>query len=416
MATSTRTTHARNSSSLESVAVPPSPLSPATVNSPAGRTRSTRGPPAIDASQLMLTPPPSGAARPDLTARLDAFSIVSPLGSSHEKEASASTMPSPPLREQSFFAQNRTILLSGLPPSPNPSSPVPTPQMSSSSSTSISSRRPPNRRLTPLVTRSSTGGRQLLAGSLADSPMMSPRVLSPCVYVRATSLERQDAVSPRAASLGGDGADTTADGTESVTSTTTTTGDLPLAKGQLRICAIVRPSSDEKPYAIRRIVERKALARAVPKPDPRTATSVNILPSPIPCSPLSALPPLNPSHPSAVAGTKRRASPSPLSPASPHPSLRQHGRPGSPSEQPSPAQFTAAGGLPIPIRPHSALGILPGLAAVILSGHVHPGDIIEQPLPHPEAWPQTVSYTYSGCGEITDAVRANIEHLGGSAK
>lgn len=340
----------------------------------------------MDGSRRLMLTPPLSVAQPDLAARLDAFSIVSPIVGpivgSYDKEAAASTMPSPPLQERSFFAQNRAILLSGLPPSPRPSSsswsepaggggqgfsPATTPQTMSTSTTtnsttnnSRSPRKPPNRRLTPLITRGSAGSRQFLAAS-SLSPMMSPRVISPCVYVRAAGLERQNAVSPRAVSESSDGdgtgagagagADTTADGSEP-----------PLLKdGQLYICAIVRPSSDEKPYAIRRVVDRHALARAVPKPDDaQTAASVNILPSPVLHSPLSAMPSLNTS-------IKRRASPSPLSPASPHPSLRRHSRQSSQNELPSPAQFTAAGGVPIPIRTFPSLCLSLPLSAFLCS-------------------------------------------------
>ncbi len=56
---------------------------------------------------------------------------------------------------------------------------------------------------------------------------------------------------------------------------------------------------------------------------------------------------------------------------------------------------------------------LPVLAALMLSGHVRGGDTIDLPLPHPEAWPQTVAYVYTGHGDVTKAVKLNILHLGG---
>jgi len=55
----------------------------------------------------------------------------------------------------------------------------------------------------------------------------------------------------------------------------------------------------------------------------------------------------------------------------------------------------------------------PVIAALIYSGHVQTGDIIDFPLPHPEAWTQTVSYVYTGQGDLTDAVKRNILYLGG---
>lgn len=49
----------------------------------------------------------------------------------------------------------------------------------------------------------------------------------------------------------------------------------------------------------------------------------------------------------------------------------------------------------------------------MLSGHVHGKDIIDLPMPHPEAWSKTVAYVYTGQGELTDAMKQNILHLGG---
>lgn len=56
---------------------------------------------------------------------------------------------------------------------------------------------------------------------------------------------------------------------------------------------------------------------------------------------------------------------------------------------------------------------LPVLAALMLSGHVREGDIIDLPMPHPEAWLQTVGHVYTGQGELTEAVKQNISYLGG---
>ena len=53
------------------------------------------------------------------------------------------------------------------------------------------------------------------------------------------------------------------------------------------------------------------------------------------------------------------------------------------------------------------------LAALILSGHLREGDALDLPLPHPEAWTQTVAYVYTGQGGLTEAVKQNILHLGG---
>lgn len=49
-----------------------------------------------------------------------------------------------------------------------------------------------------------------------------------------------------------------------------------------------------------------------------------------------------------------------------------------------------------------------------MSGHIRKGDQIDLPLPHPEAWTETVAWVYTGRGELSDGARANIEHLGGA--
>ena len=60
-----------------------------------------------------------------------------------------------------------------------------------------------------------------------------------------------------------------------------------------------------------------------------------------------------------------------------------------------------------------ALSYLPVLALLLLSGHIRKGDQIDLPLPHPDAWSETVAWVYTGRGTLSDAARKNIEHLGG---
>ena len=48
-----------------------------------------------------------------------------------------------------------------------------------------------------------------------------------------------------------------------------------------------------------------------------------------------------------------------------------------------------------------------------MSGHIRKGDQIDLPLPHPEAWAETVAWAYTGRGQLSDGARANLEHLGG---
>lgn len=61
-----------------------------------------------------------------------------------------------------------------------------------------------------------------------------------------------------------------------------------------------------------------------------------------------------------------------------------------------------------------ALKYLPILGAIMLSGYIRRGDTIDMPLPHPEAWSDTVAYVYTGAGLASDAIKANVAHLAGT--
>ncbi|KAI5781425.1 hypothetical protein EDC01DRAFT_237350 [Geopyxis carbonaria] len=75
----------------------------------------------------------------------------------------------------------------------------------------------------------------------------------------------------------------------------------------------------------------------------------------------------------------------------------------SPSEQRS-----------IPIHVEYVAYRAPLLAAILLSGHVRKGDLLEIPIPHPDQWPRVVEWIYTGnIGNINPEERENIEYLGG---
>lgn len=63
-----------------------------------------------------------------------------------------------------------------------------------------------------------------------------------------------------------------------------------------------------------------------------------------------------------------------------------------------------------------ALKYLPVLALLLLSGHIRKGDQIDLPLPHPEAWAETVTWVYIGKFEPSEGAKTNIEHLGGRVR
>ncbi|KAI0839312.1 hypothetical protein F5Y06DRAFT_266507 [Hypoxylon sp. FL0890] len=67
----------------------------------------------------------------------------------------------------------------------------------------------------------------------------------------------------------------------------------------------------------------------------------------------------------------------------------------------------------VPIHLKYARAYLPVIAALLVSGHVHEGDVIYLPLPHAEVWPETAQYVYTGQGELTEAIRENILYLAG---
>ncbi|KAB5578616.1 hypothetical protein GE09DRAFT_1214776 [Coniochaeta sp. 2T2.1] len=56
---------------------------------------------------------------------------------------------------------------------------------------------------------------------------------------------------------------------------------------------------------------------------------------------------------------------------------------------------------------------LPVLAALMVSGHIRKGDVIDLPMPHPEVWGQTVAHVYTGQVELTEPIKKNILYLGG---
>lgn len=404
----------------------------------------------------MLTPPPS-SARTELAMRIGDFGLNSPVA----ERAGGGRGERPPASDKStrggsaFSAQNRAILLSGLPQSPMSKESPPQSQSQSPSPGQPQRRslpQPPNRRLTPLVTvnppsnlqqhpqyRQHYYAPQSAVGIHPPySPLQSPRTLSPCVNVKAVHLAHRrhssNASSSAAPSIKNEGG------------ATSDAGLTPPPEGRLLVSAYIIPDNeDRKPFLLRREFDLQELLDAVPRQpsDRRRLSSVSILASPIvgpPRSPLSALPssantasapaapPPTPvtagggNGPNYTTGMKRPASDhSPHTPASPHPNLRRqaagkHNRQPSQKDLAPPDQFQADGGVLIPLRPHPSLGGLPALAAIILSRRVAAGDVVELPLPHPDFWPQTASYIYRNRGELTDEVRQNIEHLGGKCE
>ncbi|KAL6829595.1 hypothetical protein J3E69DRAFT_380004 [Trichoderma sp. SZMC 28015] len=77
-------------------------------------------------------------------------------------------------------------------------------------------------------------------------------------------------------------------------------------------------------------------------------------------------------------------------------------------------RVSAQPGTVVPINVQYARAQLPALAAIIMSGRVRRGDMIDLPLPHPQVWPETIAYVYTGEAQLlTEQTRENILYLGG---
>jgi hypothetical protein len=63
-----------------------------------------------------------------------------------------------------------------------------------------------------------------------------------------------------------------------------------------------------------------------------------------------------------------------------------------------------------------ALKYLPVLGALMLSGHIRKGDVIDLPLPHPDAWGEAVYHVYTGQSAVTTAMEENIVYLAGTVE
>ncbi|KAF3063367.1 hypothetical protein CFAM422_010029 [Trichoderma lentiforme] len=68
----------------------------------------------------------------------------------------------------------------------------------------------------------------------------------------------------------------------------------------------------------------------------------------------------------------------------------------------------------VPINVQYARAQLPALAAIIMSDRVRRGDMIELALPHPQVWPETIAYVYTGEAQLlSEQTKENILYLGG---
>ncbi|CAK7219036.1 hypothetical protein SCUCBS95973_003687 [Sporothrix curviconia] len=314
---------------------PPAPLvlsamavsvdtSAARLAAPTGRDAST---------PRMLTPPPQ-SARTELASRIGDFALSSPVAERNRGK----TLRTGPV----FSAQNRAILLSGLPQSPDSHEGASQPQ--SPSRDGVTQQLQQRRNLTPLVTvhsspahvhqqqqyspqyygypRSAVG---VSPNAPPSSPLPSPRIYSQVVRVKAVPFghrpRRDSATDTRSAQATRTAGNSTNDGKAKDVATPVAAGIkrdaglTPPPEGQLQVSAyIISHAADSHDKVTRTITHLKrdfdlqALLDAVPRlPSEASAdvrryrSSVSILASPVvgaapspvfpPRTPLSARPP-----------------------------------------------------------------------------------------------------------------------------
>ncbi|KAM6485437.1 hypothetical protein HDV62DRAFT_404163 [Trichoderma sp. SZMC 28011] len=185
--------------------------------------------------------------------------------------------------------------------------------------------------------------------------------------------------------------------------------------GRLSVQAKIH-SQSHSPIVLKREFGLDDLRKTLPDPLP-SPRSPNFNPEAL----LSVLEPLN---------RKRRASCSPDSDstnASNDENDNEDGDKGSDGDaemtaetvaSPEPFQRARVSAQPtgtvVPINVQYARAQLPALAAIIMSGRVRRGDLIDLALPHPQVWPETIAYVYTGEAQLlTEQTKENILYLGG---
>ncbi|KAI1655307.1 hypothetical protein F4813DRAFT_367479 [Daldinia decipiens] len=162
---------------------------------------------------------------------------------------------------------------------------------------------------------------------------------------------------------------------------------------RLTVRAIVRPQSQDRPaFLIQRNFDIDQLRATIPDPPP---------------------------HIQANSGPDRQRSPSRSSASVPTQSSRRRSstvRSGALLRSDANTldlESLIRDARAIPMHLPYARAYLPVVAALLTSGHVREGDVVYLPMPHAEAWHQTVQYVYTGQAELTEEVRENILYLAG---
>ncbi|RYP57841.1 hypothetical protein DL770_010568 [Monosporascus sp. CRB-9-2] len=175
--------------------------------------------------------------------------------------------------------------------------------------------------------------------------------------------------------------------------------------GRQTVRAIVRPRAlERRPFLIQRTFDMDELRATIPDPPARSEGAVTSGPTiGSGSSPGQVRASTPQDHQQPTSSPKRRSS-----------SVKS-GALLSSRSGPLDPESLMRDAKAVPIHLKYARAHLPVLAALLASGHVREGDVVYLPLPHPEAWPQTARYVYTGQGEPTLAVRENIAYLAGKA-
>ena len=366
-----------------------SPAMAVSVNTSAAGLSAPTG--SIIGAPRMLTPPPQ-SAHSELAGRMGDVALTSPVVERNSsRRGERHQLPPPPGKGPRtgsvFFAENRAILLSGLPQSPASHESTSPPQQPVRNAGSPQKQQ--RRDLTPIVTVYPPAPHSHLCqqhtqyydhpqsaalGPHASpySPLQSPRTFSHVVRVKAVPFghrPRRDSVSSTRATENHDekartrmaAKDTALTEAAEAVEFKREAGLTPPPEGQLKVSAFIVPRAGDKTRKmihLKRDFDLQALLDAVPRPPPESSvdrryrSSISILASPVvasalspsfppPRSPLSARPTASTNEqrsplpgpppptpvtagPNYVTGMKRPASDySPNTPATPHPNLRR---------------------------------------------------------------------------------------------
>lgn len=333
-----------------------------------------------DRSSTSNSLPPIAEQGAAIASRLEKVSVIGPMDPTGSVNLQPLIQPAQIARRQTIAAESRSVLLSGVPA-----------QQVGSLGSAVNRRQslpatptaPGRRNSQPIREQLQTWGHVYL-GDSQDADIL----------VTAVSLRRlSDPAS------GDDGQDAVNPGTPK--------------SSEFNFCVRVRDPSDpkKKPFTISRKFDLDMLRSTLPEPAQHQSADTNAS-ARIPRTPVPASRPSRHSVDRRASGSResRRISTSDVG-AMPIRKFSAYPRGPSGADHPCPLEVWLIRWRFLDFE--YARSYMPALAALIASKKVPKDYIVDLPLPHPRAWQQTVAYTYTGQGELTDAIKQNILHLGG---